>query len=152
MRTSVNLALQLSAVMACIVLRLLSPGWVLLVYFVLVPIGTAALVTQVVTAAIATRWPRISAAAAVLSVSTAVCLLGWSLLAIDGGDGESGMRRPVDLLLGTHVGPWADTAGFVTLLGWLGGVVATAVVVPATRPQPPRVWYPVPPNPYARRS
>ena len=55
MRSDLNLALQIVAVGVCVLLRLTTPGWLLVIFFIFVPVATVALVTQIVLAAAAVR-------------------------------------------------------------------------------------------------
>jgi len=51
MRSDVNLALQIVTVGVAVLLRLTTPGWLLVIFFVFVPVATVALITQILLAA-----------------------------------------------------------------------------------------------------
>jgi hypothetical protein len=146
MRSDLNLALQITAVGAAVLMRLTSPGWLLVIFFIFAPIGTVALVAQIVVAAVAVPRRRLTT-----SVSLAFGLLGLSLLGAaavipDGGDSERSIHSPLELLIGPGL-PDLTGIGLLLLLTWLGALVWAIVglatsrrITPPQRPMPHPYW------------
>jgi hypothetical protein len=136
MRSDLNLAVQLGVVALCGLLRLLTPGWLLVIFFIFVPIGTAALVLQIVLAAAAVPRRRLTTGTSLAFGLLAASALGAALVIPDGGDGPSSVGSPLGLLLGSDL-PDLTPIGLLLLATWLGALIWTIVGLARTRPTPP---------------
>jgi hypothetical protein len=137
MRSDLNLAVQLGVVAVCGLLRLLTPGWLLVIFFVFVPIGTAALVLQIVLAAAAVPRRRLTTDVSLAFGLLGASALGAALVIPDGGDGPSSVGSPLGLLLGHNEPEWGASVGMLLLVVWLGALIWTIVGLARTRPTPP---------------
>ena len=133
MRSDLNLALQIAAVGACVLMRLMTPGWLLVIFFIFVPVATVALVTQIILAAAAVPRRRlttnVSAAFGLLAASG----LGAAAVIPDGGDSERSINSPLGLLLGPDL-PDLVPLGLLLLLMWVGALIWTIVGLATSRP------------------
>jgi hypothetical protein len=141
MRSDLNLALQIVAVGAAVLLRLTTPGWLLVIFFIFVPVATVALVTQIVLAAAAVRRGRLTTSVSLAFGLLAVSTLGAAAVIPDGGDSERSINSPLGLLLGPDL-PDLTPVGLLLLLTWVAALVWTIVGLATSRPTPP------PPVPY----
>jgi len=117
MRSDHNLALQVVAVGGCVLLRLTTPGWLLVIFFVFVPVATVALITQIVLAASAVRRGRLTANVTLAFAVLAASGLGAAAVIPDGGDSERSVNSPLGLLLGPDL-PDLTAVGMLLLLTW----------------------------------
>jgi hypothetical protein len=136
MRSDLNLAVQLGVVALCGLLRLLTPGWLLVIFFIFVPICTAALVLQIVLAAAAVPRRRLTTGVSLAFGLLGASALGAALVIPDGGDGPSSVGSPLGLLLGSDL-PDLTPIGLLLLATWLGALIWTIVGLARTRPTPP---------------
>ena len=143
MRSDHNLALQVVAVGGCVLLRLTTPGWLLVIFFVFVPVATVALITQIVLAASAVRRGRLTANVTLAFAVLAASGLGAAAVIPDGGDSERSVNSPLGLLLGPDL-PDLTPIGLLLLLTWVAAVVWVIIGLATSRSVPPR---PVP-HPY----
>jgi hypothetical protein len=139
MRSDLNLALQITAVGAAVWMRLTSPGWLLVIFFIFAPIGTVALVAQIVLAAVAVPRRRLTAGVSLAFGLLAASLLGAAAVIPDGGDSERSIHSPLELLLGPGL-PDLTPIGMLLLLTWLGALIWAIVGLATSRriapPQP----------------
>ncbi|MDN5857605.1 MAG: hypothetical protein L0H84_03195 [Pseudonocardia sp.] len=141
MRTSVNLALQLTAIIVATALRFTQPGW-LVVIFVIYGIGPALLLAQVVLAAVAMGRPRIPGSVAAPFVIAAASLVTANLLIADMGDGPR-LHSPLELVTGflpdaLQSAGWFLMVVWIASLGW--ALVALCVTWPRQRVLPPPAY------------
>ena len=142
MRSDVNLALQIITVGAAVLLRLTTPGWLLVIFFVFVPIATVALITQIVLAAAAVKRGRLTTNVATAFGLLAASTLGAAAVIPDGGDSERSINSPIGLLLGPDL-PDLTPVGLLLLLTWLVALVWAIVGLATSRTStPPPVPYP----------
>ena len=142
MRSDVNLALQIITVGAAVLLRLTTPGWLLVIFFVFVPIATVALITQIVLAAAAVKRGRLTTNVATAFGLLAASTLGAAAVIPDGGDSERSINSPLGLLLGPDL-PDLTPVGLLLLLTWLVALVWAIVGLATSRTStPPPVPYP----------
>ena len=148
MRSDLNLAVQLGAVALCGLLRLLTPGWLLVIFFIFVPIGTAALVAQIVVAAAAVPRRRLTTGVSLAFGLLAASALGAALVIPDGGDSPTSVGSPLGLLLGADL-PDLTPIGLLLLATWLGALIWTIAGLARSRPvpPPPPVYYGAWPGP-----
>ena len=143
MRSDVNLALQIITVGAAVLLRLTTPGWLLVIFFVFVPIATVALITQIVLAAAAVKRGRLTTDVATAFGLLAASTLGAAAVIPDGGDSERSINSPLGLLLGPDL-PDLTPVGLLLLLTWLVALVWVIVGLATSRTSTP----PPVPHPY----
>jgi hypothetical protein len=143
MRSDLNLALQIVAVGVCVLLRLTAPGWLLVIFFVFVPVATVALVTQIVLAAAAVPRRRLTTSVSLAFGLLAASGLGAAAVIPDGGDSERSINSPLGLLLGPDL-PDLTPIGLLLLLTWVGALVWAIVGLATSRKStpPPPVPYP----------
>jgi len=142
MRSDVNLALQIITVGAAVLLRLTTPGWLLVIFFVFVPIATVALITQIVLAAAAVKRGRLTTNVALAFGLLAASTFGAAAVIPDGGDSERSINSPIGLLLGPDL-PDLTPVGLLLLLTWLVALVWAIVGLATSRKStPPPVPYP----------
>ena len=142
MRSDVNLALQIITVGAAVLLRLTTPGWLLVIFFVFVPIATVALITQIVLAAAAVKRGRLTTNVTLAFVLLAASTLGAAAVIPDGGDSERSINSPLGLLLGPDL-PDLTPVGLLLLLTWLVALVwAIAGLATSRKSTPPPMPYP----------
>jgi len=142
MRSDVNLALQIITVGAAVLLRLTTPGWLLVIFFVFVPIATVALITQIVLAAAAVKRGRLTTNVALAFGLLAASTFGAAAVIPDGGDSERSINSPIGLLLGPDL-PDLTPVGLLLLLTWLVALVWAIVGLATSRTStPPPVPYP----------
>lgn len=143
MRSDLNLALQIVAVGMCVLLRLTTPGWLLVIFFIFVPVATLALVTQIVLAAAAVRRGRLTTNVTLAFGLLAASGLGAAAVIPDGGDSERSNNSPLGLLLGPDL-PDLAPIGLLLLLAWVGALIWAIIGLAVSRPTaPPRpVRYP----------
>ena len=140
MRSDLNLALQIGAVGVAVLLRLTTPGWLLVIFFIFVPIATVALVTQIVLAAAAVRRRRLTTNVSLAFGLLAASLLGAAAVIPDGGGSERSIARPLGLLLGPGL-PDLTPIGLLLLMTWVAALIWTIVGLAPSRPPPPPVSY-----------
>src|SRR4029078_6867598 len=142
MRSDVNLALQIVTVGVCVLLRLTTPGWLLVIFFIFVPVATVALVTQIVLAAAAVR-PRPLTTSLSLAVGLlAASGLGAAAVIPDGGDSERSINSPLRLHFVPAL-PDLTPVGLLLLLTWLIALVWAIVgLAPSRKSTPPPLPYP----------
>jgi hypothetical protein len=143
MRSDVNLALQIITVGAAVLLRLTTPGWLLVIFFVFVPVATVALITQIVLAAAAVKRGRLTTNVATAFGLLAASTLGAAAVIPDGGDSERSINSPLGLLLGPDL-PDLTPVGLLLLLTWLVALVWVIVGLATSRTSTP----PPVPHPY----
>jgi hypothetical protein len=142
MRSDLNLALQIVAVGVCVLLRLTTPGRLLVIFFVFVPVATVALVTQIVLAAAAVPRRRLTTSVSLAFGLLAASGLGAAAVIPDGGDSERSINSPLGLLLGPDL-PDLTPIGLLLLLTWVGALVWAIVGLATSRKStPPPVPYP----------
>jgi hypothetical protein len=142
MRSDVNLALQILTVGAAVLLRLTTPGWLLVIFFVFVPVATVALITQIVLAAAAVKRGRLTTNVALAFGLLAASTLGAAAVIPDGGDSERSINSPLGLLFGPDL-PDLTPVGLLLLLTWLVALVWAIVGLATSRKStPPPVPYP----------
>lgn len=143
MRSDLNLALQIVAVGVCVLLRLTTPGWLLVIFFIFVPVATAALVTQIVIAAAAVPRRRLTTNVSLAFGLLAASGLGAAAVIPDGGDSERSINSPLGLLLGPDL-PDLTSIGLLLLLVWVGALIWTIIGLATSRPtaQPRPMPYP----------
>jgi cation transport ATPase len=137
MRSDLNLVLQIVAVGATVLLRITTPGWLLVIFFVFVPVATVALVTQIVLAAAAVRRGRLTTNVTLAFGVLAASGLGAAAVIPDGGDSERSINSPLGLLLGPDL-PDLTWIGLLLLLTWVGALVWVIIGLATSRPVPPR--------------
>src|SRR4029079_17241623 len=113
---------QIVAVGVCVLLRLTTPGWLLVIFFIFVPVATVALVTQIVLAAAAVPRRRLTTSVALAFGLLAASGLGAAAVIPDGGDSERSINSPLGLLLGPDL-PDLTPVGLLLLLTWLVALV-----------------------------
>jgi hypothetical protein len=144
MRSDLNLALQIVAVGVCVLLRLTTPGWLLVIFFIFVPVATVALVTQIVLAAAAVPRRRLTTSVSLAFGLLAASGLGAAAVIPDGGDSGRSINSPLGLLLGPDL-PDLTPIGLLLLLTWVGALVWVIVGLATSRKSTP----PAPvPHPY----
>ncbi|HEX3258859.1 MAG TPA: hypothetical protein VHS35_10110 [Pseudonocardia sp.] len=142
MRSDVNLALQILTVGAAVLLRLTTPGWLLVIFFVFVPVATVALITQILLAAAPVKRGRLTTNAALAFGLLAASTLGAAAVIPDGGDSERSINSPLGLLFGPDL-PDLTPVGLLLLLTWLVALVWAIVGLATSRKStPPPVPYP----------
>jgi len=142
MRSDVNLALQILTVGAAVLLRLATPGWLLVIFFVFVPVATVALITQIVLTAAAVKRGRLTTNVTLAFVLLAASTLGAAAVIPDGGDSERSINSPLGLLLGPDL-PDLTPVGLLLLLTWLVALVwAIAGLATSRKSTPPPMPYP----------
>jgi hypothetical protein len=142
MRSDVNLALQILTVGAAGLLRLTTPGWLLVIFFVFVPVATVALITQILVAAAAVKRGRLTTNVALAFGLLAASTLGAAAVIPDGGDSERSINSPLGLLFGPDL-PDLTPVGLLLLLTWLVALVWAIVGLATSRKStPPPVPYP----------
>lgn len=137
MRTSVNVTVQLAAVVLFLALRLSAGGWLLAFYLfsIFAPIITLVPLFFAIKTA---RRETLPSGVAAPFVTAAVSLVGAGLLVADFGDSAWG-RIPVlgDTLVGKDSALMAlDSLGWLFVLGFLGSVVWIFVAVREAEPAP----------------
>jgi len=143
MRSDVNLALQLVTVGVAVLLRLTTTGWLLVIFFVFVPVATVALITQIVLAAAAVKRGRLTTNVALAFGLLAASTFGAAAVIPDGGDSERSINSPLGLLLGPDL-PDLTPVGLLLLLTWLVALVWVIVGLATSRTSTP----PPVPHPY----
>jgi len=142
MRSDVNLALQIVTVGVAVLLRLTTPGWLLVIFFIFVPVATVALITQIVLAAAAVKRGRLTTNVTLAFVLLAASTLGAAAVIPDGGDSERSIDSPLGLLLGPDL-PDLTPVGLLLLLTWLVALVwAIAGLATSRKSTPPPMPYP----------
>ena len=142
MRSDVNLALQIVTVGVAVLLRLTTPGWLLVIYFIFVPVATVALITQIVLAAAAVKRGRLTTNVTLAFVLLAASTLGAAAVIPDGGDSERSINSPLGLLLGPDL-PDLTPVGLLLLLTWLVALVwGIAGLATSRKSTPPPMPYP----------
>jgi hypothetical protein len=139
MRSDLNLALQIVAVGVCVLLRLTTPGWLLVIFFIFVPVATVALVTQIVLAAAAVPRRRLTTSVSLAFGLLAASGLGAAAVIPDGGDSE----RSINSLLGPDL-PDLTPIGLLLLLTWVGALVWVIVGLATSRKSTPQAPVPYP--------
>ena len=145
MRSDLNLALQIVAVGVAVLLRLTTPGWLLVIFFIFVPVATVALVTQIVLAAAAVPRRRLTTSVSLAFGLLAASGLGAAAVIPDGGDSERSINSPLGLLLGPGL-PDLTPIGLLLLMTLVAALIWTIVGLATSRPALP------PPVPYRYRS
>jgi len=143
MRSDVNLALQIVTVGVAVLLRLTTPGWLLVIFFVFVPVATVALITQIVLAAAAVKRGRLTTNVTLAFVLLAASTLGAAAVIPDGGDSERSINSPLGLLLGPDL-PDLTPIGLLLLLTWVGALVWVIVGLATSRKSTPQAPVPHP--------
>ncbi len=143
MRSDLNLALQIVAVGVCALLRLTTPGWLLVIFFIFVPVATVALVTQIVLAAAAVPRRRLTTSVSLAFGLLAASGLGAAAVIPDGGDSERSINSPLGLLLGPDL-PDLTPIGLLLLLTWVGALVWVIVGLATSRKSTPQAPVPYP--------
>ena len=142
MRSDVNLALQIVTVGVAVLLRLTTPGWLLVIFFIFVPVATVALITQIVLAAAAVKRGRLTTNVTLAFVLLAASTLGAAAVIPDGGDSERSIDSPLGLLLGPDL-PDLTPVGLLLLLTWLVALVwGIAGLATSRKSTPPPMPYP----------
>ncbi len=139
MRSDLNLALQIVAVGVCVLLRLTTPGWLLVIFFIFVPVATVALVTQIVLAAAAVPRRRLTTSVSLAFGLLAASGLGAAAVIPDGGDSERSINSP----LGPDL-PDLTPIGLLLLLTWVGALVWVIVGLATSRKSTPQAPVPYP--------
>ena len=135
MRTEWNLLLQLSALLAFVLLRLVHPGW-MLILLALTPLAAGVLGPSIM-AAVVLRRQRLRRSVTVPFALDATLLLAAGLLLVDYTDAPGGDASPLSLALGMAQPPmWNYPLGNTLLFAFVASVLWTlvAVVVAARRP------------------
>jgi hypothetical protein len=129
MRSSINIVVQVAAIVAATVMRFAQPGW-LVITFGLTVIGPLAMFAQVVMAMNCRPQRRLPASLAVPFLVTAVSLVAGNLLL-----GDMDARRNYSSPLETIVGPLPDTTGLgvTLLLVWGSALLWVRVVMEAKK-------------------
>lgn len=143
MRTEWNLLLQLTAVLTFMLLRLTTPGWVL-VMLIITPLGLGVLAPGIL-AAVTFRRRQLRRAVVAPFVGNAVLLVAAGLTVVDFGDASNSERSPLQLALGlAEVPEWSYQAGNGLVLAFAASLVWTLVAVVNTRPDKAAVAPPAP--------
>jgi hypothetical protein len=120
MRSSINIALQTTVLVAATLMRFAQPGW-LLITFVISIVGPVLVAGHVVLAITALNAPRLPRAVAVPFLVAATSLLAANLLLADVTDGDR-IPSPLETVTG-FLSMELQGVGFVLLLVWGGSVV-----------------------------
>ncbi|MDQ4119691.1 MAG: hypothetical protein M3235_22440 [Actinomycetota bacterium] len=159
MRASVNVALQIGALVAFAILRLLSPGWLLLILIVTV-VGLLVLLVPPVLSLVTLRREVLPTALTLPFLACAGLLLLAGLTLPDFGDADSNLA--LWTLIAGSESPVPDAFGVVGMLATLGYlasvlwlIVALATTGAGTRRPvpahgPPYGWVPAAPAEPAR--
>jgi hypothetical protein len=129
MPSSINVVLQVVALVAVTLMRAAQPGW-LMIMFMLSVIGPLTLFAQVSMAMTARRLPRLPASLTVPFFVAAASLVAANLVLADMDD-----RQDYSSPLESIVGPMPDTTGLgvTLLLVWGGALLWVRVVMDAKK-------------------
>lgn len=137
MRPSVNVTVQLAAVVLFLGLRLSAGGWLLVIYLFSI-IGPIVTLVPLFFAIKTARRGTLRSGVAAPFVTAAVSLVGAGLLVADFGDSPTGWIPVLgDTKVGTDSALMAlDSLGWLFVLGFLGSVVWIFVAVRGAEPAP----------------
>jgi hypothetical protein len=127
MRSSINMAVQATALIAATLMRFAQPGW-LVIIFVMTIVGPLVVLGHVTLAMRALDRPRLPMSVAVPFTVAAACLLAANLVLADGGDGPE-FPSPFESITGVStdeflgLGMWLLVAWGAALL-WTAGAMA----------------------------
>lgn len=131
MRASVNVALQIGALVAFGVLRLLSPGWLLVILIVTI-VGPLIMLVPPALSFVTLRRKVLPAALTAPFVACAALLLIGGATMPDAGDADSNLALWTLVGDGSPVPDAFGVIGMVATLGYLGSVVWLIIALAMT--------------------
>ncbi|MEQ3550583.1 hypothetical protein WIS52_08895 [Pseudonocardia nematodicida] len=149
MRTGWNVLLQIGALVAFLGLRVLAPGWFLVIVVITIVPAVLLLVPTVLSLVVIRRRVLTRAVSAPF-VACAATLVLTGLVMPDFGDTADSVRAPVQVLLGISapdVATLLQVPGMLFVLGWIASLLWLCVALIATSRMARRRRAPAPPHP-----